>query len=397
MSEKKSGVVHFSVGEDFGLLLMNIAQEHLLYNYNPEKALATITEGLVGCPVDLALQIIKGDIILLVDVENQNIIPTEFIPGVHDKIGYQQIDVKSFVERKYHEVLKTTDSLIAGLSDLQREISRDNYKFSIDFDYQSIFKFIAGNNEDLLDELREDERIKSIEFLIKTSKYYSEKLIELKDTLVWMQRSFGCDDEATAENLAAIQDMIIDLLSTIKDTLNLDFNTDLIEDDKVKSFIDNQIEIEKTLKSGIQPVDIMDNYSAGWLSPEGLYYGLNGEIANMLHNQIADALLEAGIVPADYEGIDPRIGIHACTPEDWLEKHGWVKIHTNNINFGGGLNYRLGGKNVYMTDTQKEIIYNYGQRCFYGLMRWGWKMEKGSAAKITLLTDEQLQKMYFDF
>jgi hypothetical protein len=57
----KSETINFMVGDDAGRLLMQIAQEHLLLNYNPSQALKTITECLIGCPMKLALQILKGD------------------------------------------------------------------------------------------------------------------------------------------------------------------------------------------------------------------------------------------------------------------------------------------------------------------------------------------------
>jgi len=59
----KSGVCHFTVGEDLGLRLMEIAQEHLTEGNNPVKALKTITESLQGCPTDLAVRILKGEMV----------------------------------------------------------------------------------------------------------------------------------------------------------------------------------------------------------------------------------------------------------------------------------------------------------------------------------------------
>jgi len=43
-TEVESGVVHFRIGENFGSLLMNIAQEHLTERNNPVQALKTITD-----------------------------------------------------------------------------------------------------------------------------------------------------------------------------------------------------------------------------------------------------------------------------------------------------------------------------------------------------------------
>jgi len=86
----ESGVIHFIIGEDLGLRIMEIAQEHLIYSYDPEKAIRSITDSLMGCPVDLALQILKGDMVLPVDVESQQVICQDREPE-HDQ--YPIIDI----------------------------------------------------------------------------------------------------------------------------------------------------------------------------------------------------------------------------------------------------------------------------------------------------------------
>jgi hypothetical protein len=58
----ESGVCHFRVGEDLGLRLMEIAQEHLTERNDPIQALKTITDSLMGCPTDLAIQILLGKV-----------------------------------------------------------------------------------------------------------------------------------------------------------------------------------------------------------------------------------------------------------------------------------------------------------------------------------------------
>src|ERR1035437_5394861 len=81
----ESGVCHFTIGEDLGLRLMEIAQEHLTEGNNPVKALKTITESLTGCPTDIALQILMGKLVLPVDVDTQEVICQDRIAGVHDR------------------------------------------------------------------------------------------------------------------------------------------------------------------------------------------------------------------------------------------------------------------------------------------------------------------------
>ena len=55
--ETKTHTVHFTLGENFGRVIVKIAREHLTMNLNPNKALSAIQDSLVGCPRDIALKI----------------------------------------------------------------------------------------------------------------------------------------------------------------------------------------------------------------------------------------------------------------------------------------------------------------------------------------------------
>mgnify|MGYP004709299823 CR=1 FL=1 len=121
---KKTGVVHFTIGEDMGIRLMEIAQEHLICNNNPEKAITAITDSLIGCPVDYALKILKGDIVLFVDVENQSIMPTERIPEIHDRI-FPKIDVIDYMEKQQKQIEKHRIDLVVGWRMLENDIIKN--------------------------------------------------------------------------------------------------------------------------------------------------------------------------------------------------------------------------------------------------------------------------------
>jgi hypothetical protein len=78
------------------------------------------------------------------------------------------------------------------------------------------------------------------------------------------------------------------LINTEKTLEKLEVKSELSKINVVKQRT-KQLEINKIVSEGIKPVEITDGYNAGWLAPDGTFYGLNGTIANMLHNQIADA------------------------------------------------------------------------------------------------------------
>lgn len=383
--------VHFRVGQDFGAMLMSIAQEHLTERNNPVQALKTITDSLHGCPTDLAVQILKGDVVLLVDEETQTVSPVERTEAL-DKL-FPKVDVMYFMESRAANIKLHGGNILNGLRGLQVHIAKNHGYFDMSFKYEDIFKFIAGDNEALLEELRDNREIDGISTMFEVTKRFCEEALKVQNTMEWLMQT--CDefkDFKAYERYLVLRGEVIDTLddvtSYLNKTLKLDFSLEEPEDN-VQKYIDSAREIDEVLSEGIKPVDIMSNYSAGWLAPNGDYYALNGEIANMLHNQIADALVEAGIVPKE-----------ELNPDAWLEQQGWVKIHDSNVQFAGCLNVRIGKKNVDLTPIQIKKIYEYGALCHGGAIKAGWRMEQVSAVRFRDMAEanpEGLYKKYFEY
>ena len=396
----ESGVCHFRIGEDLGLRLMEIAQEHLTERNDPVKALKTITDSLMGCPVDLAIMILKGTMVLPVDEESQQVICQDRLPIIHDR--FPKVDPCYWIEKRKDDIETHGENLIAGFKELQKQIRINDRHVTIALSYDDIFKFVSGKDENLLDFLRDNYyEVDVIANLFETTKKYIEFTMSIIKTMDWMLMTF---DEFSNSKLYVehngmkgdCSQMLTDVMFVMKETLNFKFNLNKIEsaNDDVQKYIDSAREIDDIINKGIEPVDILDNYSAGWLSPEGLYYALNGEIANMLHIQIADALQEAGIIP---KGNDTD---NIINPDGWLEQNGWVKIHKDNINYGGCLNSKIGKKDINITSVQAEIITKYINIHHNGVMRLGWKMEKVSCAKFEMYAKDvpdKLNKDYFSF
>ena len=141
------------------------------------------------------------------------------------------------------------------------------------------------------------------------------------------------------------------------------------------------------------PVNILDNYSAGWISPTGKYYALNGMYMDLIHCEIALALFQEQeirkdlVYEEDYE--------YEKNPDFILEQNGWVKIHGSSIHFDGWNLHARGKKNIAMTEIQKKMIYEYGQVCRMGILKLGYKQENVSAALFDMTELPMLQK-YFE-
>jgi hypothetical protein len=349
--------LHFTLDETAGALIMTIAQEHLLYGNNIAKALDTITGSLTGCPRDLALDLLRGTKVIYVIEEDGHQMFSVGDKPKKSHIDFPEIDCSEYVQRNSHQIAKQAMHIRTGLNMMLNQMRR--YRTcTIDFEYSTIMKFIGGDIEDLLTEVRDNREVSELTFMVKTTKAFIEKSMKTLAIMTFMKKTwakdFGSDQEFFVfdDYMMEAHANISSVIHVLSDLIMQNYEAIVAEEDDLKSYTDAVREIDEIAKKGIEPVDIMINWSAGWLAPDGTFYGLNGEIANMLHNQIAELLLEAGVIPdtEDNKG----------NPDNWLHAQGWVKVHGHNILFEGNLNKRARrGENIYMTDTQIDIICKY--------------------------------------
>lgn len=385
--------VHFRVGADFGITLMQIANEHLLYGNDLDKALRVFTDSLGGeVPQELVKQLLSGEQIILVDEENQmfNVVKRKKYPHL-DNIYPAQIDFNAFVIDKQKELDDHCNDLEHSL-DFILDKFRYRTTYSLDISVESLMKYIYGKEDefiaDLMDGFEYDDNIQQMKSLIRITRDFIEKSLGLSQMIKRLNGMYDIRIKFDTQNL-------LNLTQKIQDIAKVEFYTFKEGNDEIlTSYLDATKEIDEVLKAGIKPVDIMDNYTAGWLSPDGDYYALNGLIGNMLHLQIANALQVKGLIPEkDKYGTDQN-------PDAWLEEQGWVKIHENNINFGGCLNDKLGKINVNMTKKQIELIRDYITDNHACIIKAGWKLEKTSIDMFTAMALRDpltLNKKYFLF
>lgn len=127
----------------------------------------------------------------------------------------------------------------------------------------------------------------------------------------------------------------------------------------------------------LEPVEITEGYDAGWLSPDGDFYGLNGSTENLLHLNISERLLASKKIPVK----------EMRTPGWWLEENGWVKIYHDWILFSGSFY----GKTL--TEAQIDKLYRYGQACCEGVLLLGTSQEPITAARLRETEPIMLNKL----
>jgi len=374
----------FRISADAGILLMNIAQEHLLYRTDIDKALNVFNESFGGgCPDDMMLKLLTGDMVIEVDVDTQQFMVDDRKPE-HEGI-FPKLDLLKFFAEKQKQMDEHLKDIEKGLDALIDKFRYSNtYRFY--FSAETIMKYIYGNDEDLIADIREDEELKSYKSLIKITYEFIKKSMDISNLCRKVNGLYGTDIEFDTYDL-------LNLTKKVQEIARLDFNFTEGHEDNVQNYLEATVEIDEIIKTGIEPVDIMDNYSAGWLSPEGEYYALNGEIANMLHNQIADALQEKGLIPENDEHG------HSQSPDTWLEQQGWVKIHGNNVHFAGCLNHKLRKTNVDITEKQIDVICDYIENCHACEIKVGWRLTRQSVTMFRVAARDltSLYRRFFSF
>ena len=114
--------VNFTIGDGFGKMLYNLAVEKVLEGMNPEAGIKTITDGLIGCPANYAISVLKGDIFL--DVENENVI----LIDNYDELShpYTPRSIDAFVKSKSDYYMQQIEDWKPVLAAFRESFTRDN-------------------------------------------------------------------------------------------------------------------------------------------------------------------------------------------------------------------------------------------------------------------------------
>lgn len=387
--------LHFSLGEDAGKRLMEIAQEHLIYNLDPNKAMRTITESLIGCSTELALKILTGNLVLIVDSDGQTI-HGEQRNETHSDFPY--LNIAEWHENEHSKIGDDGRMIYRMLERLEMDLAchSTNFDFSITVDYKAIVKYAeSGDLQDLMAQI--EDRIDNSPIVgqtkdgISIARNYLIKTYKTWGVMEWLEKMYP--DIYKAQYLEMGHHDVVSMIN-YKLTNLINSNIDELRNQIDSEFesLNNHIaaiqEIDRVIEVGIEPVNIKDNYSAGWLAPNGDYYALNGEVSNLLHIQISDALVKKGVIPTSIEG-------EKVNPDRWLEENGWVKIHGDWILYDGYSLGVLGLPIKHLTEEQKKSIYEYGQLCCSGKLYLGYNKQFVSAARFNM-TDKFMLHKYFE-
>lgn len=384
--------LHFSLGEKFGDLLGTIAQEHLIYNLDPQKALDTFTKS-TGMDIDTAIKLLSGEDYVLKCEDGETVYMTER----KESDTYPKLNAKEIVTQWKDSIAEECEEMNYGIA---RYLRKGNSCLTVDFDVEKLVDLFSSNSHDksiIYDELikqinelsQEDEdettvngdncrKVRFIKFFNNWKESVYRKLQVVKFIL----------DNKLADvdwEYYVIQENIDDVIKFYMDEMNYQTNgpksiqtTSNEEDVKLNYIKENSIRVVK------------DNecVNAIWLSPEGVAYGCNGCISTMLHLQIADWLKDNGIINYDRE-IDV-----ACNVDEYLEENGWCKIHNDFITYDPyAKDHEYDHISQRLTEKQVEFISKYFENN-WKFMRCGFNPEKISYINFKNMDDIARNKLF---
>lgn len=403
--------LHMRIGGNLGEILLDIAQNNIETG-NVEKAITTYTDSLQGFTREYALMCLKNEAVLTVDEENQ-------IMNLND--DQELIKENAHLIHDWDLILKNKKKLLNSIRDKRIHIIEEFHnvyngniedysigemmrRYYTDEAIQKIgihniaARIIGANDSKILDhgidnpQSKWDKLCDKMEYednpdvpkcqkvLYWTVEYVKTIKLLHNEFLTFDKLYHFLVDNGLANKIPFIEanaEAICDILNKFADTetgyyhplcnkglydYKTNLNLDLIHTTFGKEYFEN----------GILKKNIMDGYDAGWLSPEGYFYGENGDTSSMIHLNIANQIFNASCNPIAVKMMKDGISEFGGgdSPDYWLEKHGWIKIHHEDCygSFIGRRDEEPTNEYPYAynpTDIQVKMVCDYADK-FYG-------------------------------
>lgn len=219
--------------------------------------------------------------------------------------------------------------------------------------------------------------VEQIKGAIEGSNDFFAKVEEVYGVIVWMCDALNTSRVLFSDSVLRVR-AILDSLACSDPEVEASIRKQDFQKQRLSEYMENEMKIEEYHKTELKPVEIIEGYDAGWLSPDGEFYGLNGSTGNLLHLNIAERLLASKKIPVK----------EMRNPDRWLEENGRVKVHHDWILFSGP----FFGKTL--TDVQIEKLYRYGQVCHRGVLRLGVSQVQITAARLRETEPLMLNKFF---
>ena len=356
----------FTIGKGFGQMLQRIAWEKLTEKYNPREAVEIITKSLLGCTEGMAVDILDGKIILGEDEATHEVLGT---PGAGGKFNDWIREQRIHLEEEAKEWVKS-------LEGIRQEIADAGGKFEFSVRYPELISYLSGDKDAGLLDYPHSNVVEQIKGVVEGANGFFVRVSEVYEVIVWMCDALNTSRVILPDPVLSMH-TILDSLMCSDPEVEASIRKQDLQKQQLSEYMENEMKIEEYHKTELKPVEITEGYDAGWLSPEGDFYGLNGSVVNLFHLSIAERLLASKKIPVK----------EMQNPDRWLEENGWVRVHHDWILFSGSFY----GKTL--TEAQIDKLYRYGQACCKGVLLLGTSQEPITAVRLRATEPLMLNKL----
>ena len=389
----KNKELNWKLGKNFGGLMLQIGIEKI-HDGDFEGAIEFYTAAFPEINRDTVIKILKGDLKVVVCEDCENI---QIEEGV-GKTGYNWLEITDaelnrLIEQA-NEMAKISELLISdngGLTfDYTDQLGSSNFALAREIE---TYLNYTGVNETKYPYPNFSNKIKEnlIEMVERIGNEISDEtpgLIEQQASLIYTYTELAKDlfkklqkFELRTSDLVRNHFISIDNIKFYTNKLGCLYyqltkfrSLNIITSDTDRC-VDHKSELQRQIRSysslyldewrlnGMLSGNIEDGYDAGWLSPDGIFYGTNGPENALLHMNIAESLSSGkGTLSLEIKNSN-------LLPEQYLEKVGWLKTHHSNVY--GYFRYDKNSPDGLYAPTNQQILAlhqmakkNYGGRIY---------------------------------
>ena len=397
------GTMNMTCGTSLGPLMHRIAQEAIIVEMSFEKSFDIWDSCGIPATEWLDLLTMKkiaiitedgaGHIIAREDVDKETL---EDYPEPCDFEDWITRHIDSFSNDDYN-ILKTMKKAYSMFTTRVVTMGDDDEAISIKnilnhFEAED-FEWLKNASEELFIEGHDiEEKFCSI---VADLPGIIEKRRKFAKCANWLYEQFGYPEvkKRLAKYIASLKeyDNIYNVLSRKdKDSLDklLKYHSDLdmvaaSMGTTLQQYIDEQNDM---MRYDLKPVDIRDKYDAGFISPEGEVYAMNGSKALLIHCFLADLIFEdrGYVEDPNYMGKDFQ-----------LMSMGWIKFHDRNILYDGYMARSLGRySRAGFTPEQVNTLCKLFDVVPFNTLNFGIHGTQISKDKFLSMTDEDFEKVF---
>lgn len=373
--------VSMKIGSGLADLMLCIAQDNILKG-ETDKAISIYVDGLQGFTKEYAIQVLKNEMVLKVDTHTQNMCLT-------DEDEYIQINKKNIYD--WQDILEdkwvTVCELKTACTEFRDEFFVMTNKPIVDFNLieygrkvnaidlshlcarviaDNPFASCKASGEDLWNRKYDEYLFGNIEpryapfFVLAT--YINNMKTLVNELVVYCKMYDFLYANGMVERVPFYCDKVLKMIEFAEPFLdesvgyyhpmcNVEIHN--LKDELHSKLLTTEVGKEY-FRYGVVKGSVEDCYDAGWLAPDGSFYGGFGTRGNMIHLCLAENMLNCTASPIHNEmkkdGVS-MFGQYNMTPESWLEHKGWMKIHDNEV-YG----YFCTDLDEYKSDPTKEQI-----------------------------------------